>query len=91
VVSIRGSILPANAEWVDHRSYFNDRHSHSMKTLSIQLPRPSGEMRPSPCCHTRSTGSATVFASAYTPFLTSDTTAMRGDGNGAEDDDQQDH
>jgi len=26
-------------------SYFSDRHSRSMKTLSIQRPRPSIEMR----------------------------------------------
>jgi hypothetical protein len=41
---VRASLPVSNAVRNTH-SYLSDRHSRSMKTLSIQRPRPSIEMR----------------------------------------------
>src|ERR1700690_4026213 len=37
--------LPVSKAFRNTHSYLSDRHSRSMKTLSIQRPRPSIEMR----------------------------------------------
>src|ERR1700691_3724744 len=40
-----GSRVPVSKAFRNTHSYFSDRHSRSMKTLSIQMPRPSIEIR----------------------------------------------